>query len=31
MYTRSTQITTKNIKNNMQNSKKPIGMTEKTC
>ena len=24
MYTRSTQITTKNIKNNMQNSKKPI-------
>lgn len=30
MYTRSTQITTKNIKNNMQNSKKPIDMTEKT-
>lgn len=29
MYTRSTQITTKNIKNNMQNSKKPIDMTEK--
>ena len=31
MYTCSTQITTKNIKNNMQNSKKPIDMTEKTC
>lgn len=31
MYTRFTQITTKNIKNNMQNSKKPIDMTEKTC
>lgn len=31
MYTRSTQITTKNIKNNMQNSKKPTDMTEKTC
>lgn len=31
MYARSTQITTKNIKNNMQNSKKPIDMTEKTC
>lgn len=31
MYTRSTQITTKNIKNNMQNGKKPIDMTEKTC
>lgn len=31
MYTRSTQITTKNIKNNMQNSKKSIDMTEKTC
>lgn len=31
MYTRSTQIITKNIKNNMQNSKKPIDMTEKTC
>lgn len=31
MYTRSTQITTKNIKNNMQNSKKPIDVTEKTC
>lgn len=31
MYTHSTQITTKNIKNNMQNSKKPIDMTEKTC
>lgn len=31
MYTRSAQITTKNIKNNMQNSKKPIDMTEKTC
>lgn len=31
MYTRSTQITTKNIKKNMQNSKKPIDMTEKTC
>lgn len=31
MYTRSTQITTKNIKNNMQNSKKPIDMTEKAC
>lgn len=29
IYTRSTQITTKNIKNNMQNSKKPIDMTEK--
>ena len=31
IYTRSTQITTKNTKNNMQNSKKPIDMTEKTC
>lgn len=31
IYTRSIQITTKKTKNNMQNSKKPIDMTEKTC
>lgn len=29
IYTRSIQITTKKTKNNMQNSKKPIDMTEK--
>ena len=31
IYTRSAQIKTKKQKNNMQNSKKPIDMTEKTC
>lgn len=29
IYIRSIQITTKKTKNNMQNSKKPIDMTEK--
>lgn len=29
IYTRSAQIKTKKQKNNMQNSKKPIDMTEK--
>lgn len=31
IYTRSTQITARNTKNNMQNSKKPIDTAEKTC
>ena len=31
IYTRSAQIKTKKTKNNMQNSKKPIDMTEKMC